>query len=762
MDGGSVIMKNNSRGLFSLFLMSIVLFSVFSLILQGPKYIGKDYFDSDSFQSQLDYFTSDIGPLLLNPIDAEEAKKTITVTENEIEEHRNRYGTLSEQVENINDQYQDRIAQAIDSNAKKVKETLIKERDSKIDDITKNFEDDDYIKKKIIANKKKAIDNYMLEMNNQKKELLDTYRFFAFQLTDVDTQKTMTYGEIESPAAFSIKYGKGTNLLKTYSVSNSYPEDMHDNNSYSSNSFFVSDSTTTSTANEEYISEALTDKTYQYEGKITVPKNALKYNELETDYNTFKSNQVLCYIIWFLGFVSLILLLTVCKPTKQTLIQNNDFTLWIRKWPMDGQIVGLLVAVWALLSNLQGIIYKLEGLNNYSRRENVLGQVVSFGFPFIILCFLLWISLAQAVSILENLNSEEKRLKAYERSFVKKAFENLQDLFLNRSLGFQSVILLGIIFLAGVGFAGAMVSGQLFIIYIPLFLFIALPATILFLTRMSYLNRIMKETEQMAAGRLSNEIKIQGKSAFAKHARNLNELRDGVRTSISEQAKSERLKTELITNVSHDLRTPLTSIITYTDLLKKPNVTEEERDSYIAILDKKSQRLKTLIEDLFEVSKMASGNMELQKQRVDLNQLLQQALAEHEEDITKSELDFRLNTPDGPLFAYVDGQKWWRMLDNLILNTLKYTMEGTRVYLTLSQKNGEAEFVIKNVTKYEIGENVEELYERFKRADASRHTDGSGLGLAIAQSIVDLHGARMKIEVDGDLFKVTVNVVSIY
>ncbi|MBK3495529.1 two-component sensor histidine kinase [Viridibacillus sp. YIM B01967] len=751
-------MKNNSRGLFSLFLMSIVLFSVFSLIQQGSKYIGKDYFDSDSFQAKLDNFTFDIGPLLLNPIDADEAKKTITVTENEIEEHRNRYGTLSEQVENINNQYQNRIAQAIDSNAKKVKETLIKERDSKIDDITKNFEDNDYIKEKVIASKKKAIDNYMLEMNNRKKDLLDTYRFFAFQLTDVDTQKTMTYGEIESPAAFSVKYGKGTNLLRTYSVSSSYPEDRYDNNSYSSNGFFASD-TVTSTDVEEV---KLTDKTYQYEGKITVPKSALKYTEFEADYNAFKSNQVLCYIIWFLGFVSVILLLTVCKPTKKTLLQNNDITLWIRKWPMDAQIVGLLVAVWALFINSQGIMYKLEDLNNYSRRENMIGQVLSFGFPFIIFCFLLWISLAQAVSILENLNSEEKRLKAYERSFVKKTFENLQDLFLNRSLGFQSVILVGIIFLAGVGFTGAMVSGQLFVIYTPLFLFIALPATILFLTRMSYLNRIMKETEQMAAGRLSNEIKIQGKSAFAIHAGNLNELRDGVRTSISEQAKSERLKTELITNVSHDLRTPLTSIITYTDLLKKPNVTEEERNSYIAILDKKSQRLKTLIEDLFEVSKMASGNIELHKQRVDLNQLLQQALAEHEEDITKSELDFRVNTPDGPLFAYVDGQKWWRMLDNLIINTLKYTMEGTRVYVTLSQKNGEAEFIIKNVTKYEIGEDVEELYERFKRADTSRHTDGSGLGLAIAQSIVDLHGARMKIEVDGDLFKVTVNVVSVY
>ena len=265
----------------------------------------------------------------------------------------------------------------------------------------------------------------------------------------------------------------------------------------------------------------------------------------------------------------------------------------------------------------------------------------------------------------------------------------------------------------------------------------------------------------MANGRLNEDIKVKGKSPLAEHAKNLNNLREGVRVSMTEQAKSERLKTELITNVSHDLRTPLTSIITYTDLLKNEELSSEERSKYVDILDKKSQRLKTLIEDLFEVSKMASGNLELHKQRVDLAQLLQQALAEHEEEISNSGLDFRVNSPDSPLVAYVDGQRWWRVLDNLIVNAVKYTLPGTRVYITLRKVGDTAEFVVKNVTKYELGENTDELFERFKRADTSRHTDGSGLGLAIAQSIVDMHNGNMKIEVDGDLFKVTVVVAAV-
>ena len=363
-----------------------------------------------------------------------------------------------------------------------------------------------------------------------------------------------------------------------------------------------------------------------------------------------------------------------------------------------------------------------------------------------------------AVWIWEAVNSEEKVKNEVQNAMLYRLAGGMQDLFLNRSIGMQSMVILTVVFLAGVGFVGAALHGELLLIYVPLCFFIALPCVAIFLRRMGYLNRIMKQTKEMAEGGLASEIKLKGKGPLAKHASNLNALREGVKKSMTEQAKSERLKTELITNVSHDLRTPLTSIITYTDLLKNPTITEEERRQYIDVLDKKSARLKTLIEDLFEVSKMASGNIELTKQRVDLTQLLQQAIGEHREAFEKANLDLRVTIPETPILAYVDGQKWWRVLDNLIINALKYSLLGSRIYVTLREQGTIAEFTVKNISNYELGENVVELTERFKRADASRHTDGSGLGLAIAQSIVDLHGGILKINVDGDLFKVTVTV----
>ena len=228
-----------------------------------------------------------------------------------------------------------------------------------------------------------------------------------------------------------------------------------------------------------------------------------------------------------------------------------------------------------------------------------------------------------------------------------------------------------------------------------------------------------------------------------------------------EQAKSERLKTELITNVSHDLRTPLTSIITYSELLKTPDLSEADRAAYIEVIDRKSKRLKVLIDDLFEASKMASGSVELIKERVDLVQLLQQALAEHNEEIDQTSLKFRVTNPETPLYSIVDGQKLWRVFDNLINNILKYSLENTRVFMSLQKVDDKAMITFKNITKYELAESVDELFERFKRGDESRHTEGSGLGLAIAKSIVDLHEGNLDIEVDGDLFKVTITLDTI-
>jgi signal transduction histidine kinase len=276
-----------------------------------------------------------------------------------------------------------------------------------------------------------------------------------------------------------------------------------------------------------------------------------------------------------------------------------------------------------------------------------------------------------------------------------------------------------------------------------------------------YLNKIIENTDELATGKMGADLPVKGRSVLAKLAGNINILKHGVKKSKTEQAKSERLKTELITNVSHDLRTPLTSIITYSELLKTQDLSEADRTAYIEIIDRKSQRLKVLIDDLFEASKMASGSVELVKEKVDLVQLLQQALAEHNGTLENAGLQLRIATPEKPVYAMVDGQKLWRVFDNLIGNILKYSLENTRVYITLKQYDGEASFTFKNVTRYELSENVEELYERFKRGDESRNTEGSGLGLAIAKSIVDLHEGEMDIGVDGDLFKVTITLKSL-
>lgn len=288
-------------------------------------------------------------------------------------------------------------------------------------------------------------------------------------------------------------------------------------------------------------------------------------------------------------------------------------------------------------------------------------------------------------------------------------------------------------------------------------IFLGIPTLTIFLLRLGYLNQVIKQTEQLTNGTLRAPVEIKGHSFITTHAKHINQLREGISHSMNEQAKSERMKTELITNVSHDLRTPLTSIITYTDLLKNPDLPTEERQSYVDVLARKSERLKVLIDDLFDVSKMASGQIELKKANIELKQLIQQAIVEHQEAFDQEQLDLRLNMPDDELFVYVDGQKCWRMLDNLLLNVSKYSQPGTRVYLTVTEQDEQVDIVIKNISRFELSENPEELFERFKRADEARHTEGSGLGLAIAQSIAELHGGQLNLDIDGDLFKVTIH-----
>ncbi|GAA4832499.1 sensor histidine kinase [Paenibacillus vulneris] len=276
------------------------------------------------------------------------------------------------------------------------------------------------------------------------------------------------------------------------------------------------------------------------------------------------------------------------------------------------------------------------------------------------------------------------------------------------------------------------------------------------LRRIRMLNQMTAFSSEMAAGRFPEPIEAKGRGNLPQLAQHLNRMREGFQASLENQVRNERLKTELITNVSHDLKTPLTSILNYIDLLKQKELTADETARCVDVLDRKSQRLKILIDDLFEASKMSSGAVELTIEEVNVSALLTQALAEYSDKIDSSDVTFRVQIAHPHILARLDGNKTWRVFDNLLSNALKYSLPHSRVYVSLEEQAGQIVLTMKNVSAYEIDFEVEELFERFKRGDRSRHTEGSGLGLAIAKSIVELQQGQLKIEIDSDYFKAIV------
>ena len=266
---------------------------------------------------------------------------------------------------------------------------------------------------------------------------------------------------------------------------------------------------------------------------------------------------------------------------------------------------------------------------------------------------------------------------------------------------------------------------------------------------------LLATAKKMGKGDLENKInsKIMVGS-FQDFANDLNSLADVAKVTAQKQLKSERMKTELITNVSHDIKTPLTSIINYVDLLQKPH-SEEEGEQYLEVLDRQSQRLKKLVDDLMDMSKASTGNMDVEITRVDAVESVNQALGEFADKLERAQLYpvFRHSENSVPIMA--DGKLVWRVLSNLLSNTVKYALPGTRIYLDLTHVNRKVIISLKNISRKELNIDAEELMERFVRGDISRNTDGSGLGLNIAKSLMELQNGQLQILVDGDLFKVT-------
>lgn len=264
---------------------------------------------------------------------------------------------------------------------------------------------------------------------------------------------------------------------------------------------------------------------------------------------------------------------------------------------------------------------------------------------------------------------------------------------------------------------------------------------------------LLKATNEIAQGNLNVTIE-EDLGVFEPFKPQIYRIEEGFRNAVAEEVKSQRMKSELITNVSHDLKTPLTAIITYVKLLQEPGVTEEQRKEYLETLDRKSLRLKALIEDLFEVSKANSQNITLDIRDVDIVSMVKQVEFEMEDKLADAGLDVRMNLPEEKVIVPLDSQKTFRIFENLFGNIAKYALPGTRVYVNGFTAKEDVTIILKNITAQELSVSGEELTERFVRGDTSRNTEGSGLGLAIAKSFTELQGGKFRIELDGDLFKV--------
>jgi len=267
---------------------------------------------------------------------------------------------------------------------------------------------------------------------------------------------------------------------------------------------------------------------------------------------------------------------------------------------------------------------------------------------------------------------------------------------------------------------------------------------------------LLKATNEIAQGNLNVTIE-EDLGVFEPFKPQIYRIEEGFRNAVAEEVKSQRMKSELITNVSHDLKTPLTAIITYVKLLQEPGVTEEQRKEYLETLDRKSLRLKALIEDLFEVSKANSQNITLDIRDVDIVSMVKQVEFEMEDKLADAGLDVRMNLPEEKVIVPLDSQKTFRIFENLFGNIAKYALPGTRVYVNGFTAKDEVTIILKNIAAQELSASGEELTERFVRGDASRNTEGSGLGLAIAKSFTEIQGGKFRIELDGDLFKVVLN-----
>ena len=441
------------------------------------------------------------------------------------------------------------------------------------------------------------------------------------------------------------------------------------------------------------------------------------------------------------SFILFIILAILClvslSKNKSKINIIEDIVNKIKVWPIEAK-VGIGILGW-ISWNTTYIYYNA---NNYIRRLNLISVIWTS------LALLIYYVLIRVIII----NYNERNL--FKKNITIKCWNYLSEIMTRSSLIKTFLIMSGLYVISGLLLFVVSAILNIFPIGILIGIILTIIYIVIFIKELIYLDKIIIGSKAATEGKLNCNIEEKGRGHLRELAHDINNIRDGLRKSIESEIKSENMKTELITNVSHDLKTPLTSIINYIDLLKRENIESETAKDYINILDKKSQRLKVLIDDLFEASKATSGAMELNITKIDIVQLLKQSLGENDERFKNSNLSVKLDIPDTKIFINGDGQRLYRVFENLISNIVKYSLSNTRVYIQMYvDDENKVVIIMRNISAYELDFCANEITNRFKRGDSSRSTEGSGLGLAIAKSIVELHGGKFNIEVDGDLFK---------
>ncbi len=477
---------------------------------------------------------------------------------------------------------------------------------------------------------------------------------------------------------------------------------------------------------------------------IWMPKELKAGDVIYESFMGIKKNENRFYLTCVLFIIFFVLLIFSIRYLSKYKVKSKFIEEIINKlkiYPIEYK-VGVAILAWIMWNITSNIQYSYNnGYNNYIIRLN-LSSIVWLTIIVAIFYFLVRI-------IIDNYN--ERTL--FSNNITIRIWNYLSDVMKRGSI-IRTLLIMTSLYII-IGLFLFFMSAVLYIWPIGVLagLILTIVYIVLLIKNLVYLDKIMVGAKAGAEGKLNYKIDEKGRGHLRELAHDINNIKEGLKKSVENEMKSENMKTELITNVSHDLKTPLTSIINYIDLLKRENIEPESARDYVSILDKKSQRLKVLIEDLFEASKAASGAMELNITKIDIGQLLKQALGENDERFIESKLEVKLNIPNEKIFINGDGKRLYRVFENLIFNIVKYSLTNTRVYIDMFKDNDEVTIVMKNISAYELSFDTNEITNRFKRGDDSRSTEGSGLGLAIAKSIIELHNGSFKIEVDGDLFK---------